>query len=65
MNHDATHCYNYNDKCPKTCYRAQLTKELKEIDYPWPVSWALFKGTDYCPKWPDEHKEVSNGNYRN
>ena len=57
MNHDATHCYDYSDKCPKTCYRAQLTKELKEIDYPLLVSWALFKGTEYCPKWPNKRKE--------
>ena len=49
MNHDATHCFNHTSKCPKTCYRAQLTEELKNIQYPLPVSWAMFKGTDECP----------------
>ena len=49
MNHDATHCFNRTSECPKTCYRAQLTEELKNINYPWPTSWAMFKGTDECP----------------
>lgn len=49
MNHDATHCFNHSSECPKTCYRAQLTEELKNIQYPLPVSWAMFKGTDECP----------------
>lgn len=52
MNHDATHCYNYTESCPKSCYRAQLTEDLKKTDYPYPVSWSYFKHTDYCPKWP-------------
>lgn len=33
MNHDATHCFDYSEKCPKTCYRAQLIKDLKETNY--------------------------------
>lgn len=49
MNHDATHCFNHTSACPKTCYRAQLTEELKNIQYPLPVSWAWFKGTPDCP----------------
>lgn len=57
MNHDATHCANYTKGCPKTCYRAQLTKELKEIVYPLPTSWAYFKGTKECPAWPTAVKE--------
>ena len=57
MNHDATHCYDYTSACPKSCYRAQLTEELKRIDYHLPVSWSLFKYTDYCPKWPRKVKE--------
>ena len=55
MNHDATHCADYDPKkCPKTCYRAQLTKELKEIVYLLPTSWSNFKGTKICPKWPNK-----------
>lgn len=50
MNHDATHCADYDPKkCPKSCYRAMLTKELKEIIYALPVSWSNFKGTKVCP----------------
>ena len=31
MNHDATHCDDYKvNKCPKKCYRAQLTQDLRE-----------------------------------
>lgn len=53
MNHDATHCADYKSgKCPASCYRAQLTKELKSKDFHYclPVSWAYFKGTKECPK---------------
>ena len=51
MNHDATHCADYNSKqCPKKCYRAALTKELREIYYPLPTSWAHYKGSQECLK---------------
>ena len=49
MNHDATHCLDCNKSCPKSCYRAQLTEELKKIDYPLPVSWMHCKGGRECP----------------
>ena len=50
MNHDATHCLDYDkNRCPKSCYRAQLTEELKRIYYPLPVSWAQCRGTKECP----------------
>ena len=57
MNHDVTHCFNYTQVCPKTCYRAQLTEELQRIHYPLPTSWAMFKYTKECPKWPTKPKE--------
>lgn len=57
MNHDATHCANYCSKCPKSCYRAQLAEDLRRIDYRLPVSYALFKNTEYCPKWPKNKKQ--------
>lgn len=57
MNHDATHCADYNSKCPKSCYRAQLTEELRRTGYPLPVSWALFKNTPYCPISTSDSKE--------
>lgn len=51
MNHDATHCFDYKKgKCPKGCYRAQLTEELRNIMYVLPVSWAHLEGTKECPK---------------
>lgn len=51
MNHDYAHCLDYKaDKCPKSCFRAQLTEELKQnidrVDFM--VLWANFKGTQYC-----------------
>lgn len=52
MNHDATHCTDYTKACPKSCYRAQLTEDLRKRAYLLPTSWAHFKGTNECPKWP-------------
>lgn len=52
MNHDATHCEDYRKyECPKSCYRAQLTQNLrKRADLFFvPISWANFKGTEECP----------------
>lgn len=57
MNHDATHCANYTKSCPRSCYRAQLTEELRHIIYTLPTSWANCKGTKECPKWPKPPKE--------
>lgn len=53
MNHDATHCLDYEpNKCPKRCYRAELTEDLKHRpDLIWlPVSWAWFLGTKECKR---------------
>ena len=52
MNHDATHCLDCKADCPKKCYRAELTRELRRIYYPLPTAWAHFKGTKECPKTP-------------
>ena len=52
MNHDAAHCSDYKNSCPKSCYRAQLTEELRQIAYPLPTVWVHFKGTKECPKYP-------------
>ena len=46
MNHDATHCSDYDEKkCPKDCYRAQLTQDLidrkDELSYR-PFSFSSF-----------------------
>ena len=51
MNHDATHCADYKvNKCPKRCYRAQLTQDLRDSGYALPASWAHFEGAQCCPK---------------
>lgn len=50
MNHDATHCADYKQGCPKNCYRAQLTEDLRKTYYPLPTSWAHFEGTKECTK---------------
>lgn len=53
MNHDATHCADYRkSKCPKRCYRVQLTQDLRDNWMKFrflPISWAHFKGTKECP----------------
>lgn len=58
MNHDATHCLDYEKgKCPKWCYRAELTAELpKRTDLIGiPMSWAHFRDTRECMR------RISNG----
>ena len=50
MNHDATHSADWKTGCPKSCYRAELTADLRKKFYPLPTSWAHFKGTNECPK---------------
>lgn len=52
MNHDATHCADWDEKrCPKSCYRAQLTEELEERSDLWhlPISYSHFWGGGECP----------------
>lgn len=47
MNHDYEHCADYDNKCPKKCFRGQLVRDLKH--YPWlRVAWMNFKGTEEC-----------------
>lgn len=54
MNHDAMHCSDYRKSyCPKHCYRAKLTQELKERKARGdllgiPMSFAALKGTSEC-----------------
>ena len=49
MNHDYTHCADYNNKvCPKNCFRGELTRDL--VNKPWlNVSFSNLKGTEDCP----------------
>lgn len=59
MNHDATHCADYTQACPRSCYRAKLTADLRErIDLlRLPMSFAHFKGTKECPKKQEANHE--------
>ena len=56
MNHDYAHCIDFEEDCPKKCFRAQLVRELKEYGklspygVNFPVSWQHFKGTMECKK---------------
>lgn len=61
MTHDVCHCYDYNRYiCPEECYRAKVTQDLKDNYEQYegiPMSFANFKGTPYCLKWPEEEKK--------
>ena len=54
MNHDYAHCFDYEKgKCPKGCFRAELTEDLKHRPdlLGLTFSYARLKGTDECPRW--------------
>lgn len=57
MNHDATHCADCTDECPRECYRAQLHDDLILTNYHWPISMANLKYTNLCPLKQEENKE--------
>ena len=54
MNHDYTHCADYEKSCPGKCFRAQLCRDLERygklvpyaVDFP--IRWAHFRGTEEC-----------------
>ena len=52
MNHDYAHCLDFCDDCPKECFRARLTMDLKNITNPprQPYLWMHLKGTEECKK---------------
>ena len=59
MNHDVAHCFDYRKKkCPKKCYRAQVTQEYFELSaagkIDFPTSWVHFEGSEYCALKKDE-----------
>ena len=62
MNHDATHCADYKeDKCPKSCYRAELTEDFIKRKTEFigiPISYASFAGTSECGR---EYKPKTEG----
>lgn len=52
MNHDYAHCANFTNKCPQSCFRAQLERDLRQR---WaeligcPISYVDMRGTKNCP----------------
>ena len=52
MNHDYAHCLDMKKDCPKSCFRAQLTREVERRDdlQGIPLTWTHFKGTDECKR---------------
>ena len=52
MNHDYAHCADYSRDCPKDCFRAELTEDLKHRTDLLGLSftWMHFKGTDECER---------------
>lgn len=54
MSHDVTHCSDYDEKkCPLSCYKAELTKDLAEHHSEFigvPLSYASFLGTNECAR---------------
>ena len=53
MNHDYTHCFDYDETCPKTCFRAELTEEFEKRREEFvgiPLSFSHLKGTDECER---------------
>lgn len=53
MNHDYAHCADYTSACPKTCFRGELVRDLKNRpDLMFlPLTYSKFKFTKECPKW--------------
>lgn len=60
MNHDYTHCADYSNACPKSCFRGQLVEDLKHrLDLLClTFSYAHLMGTDECPKWKRRDKNA-------
>ena len=52
MNHDYAHCASFTNKCPQSCFRAQLERDLRKR---WaefigcPISYVDMRGTMNCP----------------
>lgn len=56
MNHDYAHCADFEDDCPKECFRARLARDLENVPTWYPVSWMHLKGTEECKKEEEKHE---------
>lgn len=52
MNHDYAHCLDYEDDCPKNCFRGELVRDLIRLGNVsrTVVSWMHLEGTEECKK---------------
>lgn len=49
MNHYYVHCLNFRDNCPKKCFRAQLSRDLRKHPHLGiPIDWMNLEGTEEC-----------------
>lgn len=42
MNHDYAHCLDYEDDCPKNCFRGELVRDLIFCEHRKPSMWKKF-----------------------
>ena len=58
MNHDYAHCVDFTEDCPLECFRAQLSRDIKEHMEDFvgvPLSYSYFKWTEECPLTRDDN----------
>ena len=53
MNHDYAHCLDYSEKCPRSCFRGKLVREVQHYGEMAPyafgrLTWEHMKGTEEC-----------------
>ena len=52
MNHDYAHCYDFTPKCPRSCFRAELERDLHKRRAEFvgvPISYMMLGGSEECP----------------
>ncbi len=52
MNHDNAHCLDFSERCPKSCFRAQLSRDLKDRTdlFGIPLTYQHFEDCRYAKK---------------
>lgn len=61
MNHDYAHCADFTQKCPRSCFRAQLERDLKWNSHLYvgmPISYVHFRQAGMCQIDEESEKEV-------
>ena len=61
MNHDYAHCLDFKESCPKSCFRAQLMRDL-DVDpirlVGIPLTYMHFADTEECKRGFAERRKV-------